>query len=91
MFQPAYNYFKKTANSNHILALKSKESSDESIRLPSASDNSFSLALNHFNTTLQVKPDGHCLKQDKITFTHKQVVNIYLNLNLYIQGAAFRF
>ena len=70
--------------------MKSKESSDESIRRPSASNNNFSLALNHFSTTLQVKSDGHCLKQDKITFTHKQVANIYLNLNLYIQGAAFR-
>ena len=30
-------------------------------------------ALNRINTKLQVKFDGHCLKQDLVTFTHKQM------------------
>ena len=35
----------------------------------------------------------HCLKQDKVTFTYKQLVNIYIvyeiNLRSYLQGADF--
>ena len=30
-------------------------------------------ALNRINTKLQAKFDGHCLKQDLVTFTHKQM------------------
>ena len=30
-------------------------------------------ALNRINTKLQVKFDGHCLKQNLVTFTHKQM------------------
>ena len=35
-------------------------------------------ALNHINTKFGVKLDGHCLKQGKVTFAHKQVVYIYI-------------
>ena len=34
--------------------------------------------LNPISVRLQVKLDERFLKQDKITFTHKQVVNIYI-------------
>ena len=49
--------------------------------------------LNHTNTKLQVKFDGNCLKQEKGTFTHKKVINIYvvyeINLWAFTQGADF--
>ena len=34
--------------------------------------------LQHYFTKIQVKFDGSCLKQEKVTFTHKQEVNIYI-------------
>ena len=50
--------------------------SDESIKPLAASNNSLDCALNSIGTKSWVKFDGSCLKQDKVTFTHKQVVNI---------------
>ena len=63
MLHSTYKYFKKLANSNHI-------------KPPAVSDSSLAPGLNHINTNLRVKFDGHCLKQDKVKFTDKQVVII---------------
>ena len=49
---------------------------DESIKPPDASKNSVAPALSYIRTKFQVKVDGSCLKQDKVTFIHKNVVNI---------------
>ena len=73
-----YRYLKKTGDTDHISAWKSKELSDESIRLPTTSNNNFAPSLNIFGVRARVKLDGSCLKQDKITFTHKAVVSIYI-------------
>ena len=43
--------------------------SNESIKPPAASNISLSPALYHINNKLQVKFDGHCIKQDKVAFT----------------------
>ena len=51
---------------------------DQILTPPSVSNNSLATALNYINTTMRVKFDGSCLKQDKVTFTLKQVVNIDL-------------
>ena len=54
---------------------------------------SYSLALSNINTKLQVKFDGRCLKQDKVTITLEQMVNICIfseiNLWSYVQGVDF--
>ena len=51
--------------------------------------NSLPPGLNHINIKIQIKFDGSCLKQEKMIFTYKKVVNIYIiseiNLWLYIQ------
>ena len=53
--------------------------SDESIQPLSTSDNSLNLGINYFdNAKIRVKFDGNCLKQEKVPFTHKQVVIIYI-------------
>ena len=52
--------------------------SDEIIKPFPAFNNSLIPALNHINTKLRVKFDGSCLKQEKVTFTHKEVDNIYI-------------
>ena len=45
---------------------------------PAASNNSLFLALNYIKTKLRVEFGGSYLKQDKVTFAHKQVVNVYI-------------
>ena len=57
---------------------QSKGLSDESIKPPSTSDNSLTATINYYNAQkIRVKFTGSCLKQDKITYTHKKVVIIY--------------
>ena len=34
--------------------------------------------LNYYGSKIRVKFNGSCLKQDKITYTHKEPVNIYI-------------
>ena len=61
----------------HISTWKSKGLSDESIRPPPTFDNSLAPSLNYIIARPRVKSDGQCFKQDKVAFTHKNVVNIY--------------
>ena len=66
--------------------------SDESIKPPALSDNSLPLFL-YIDFRLRIKFDGQCLKQDKVTFNHKTVLNIYIvyeiNLWPFKQSADF--
>ena len=40
--------------------------------------------LNYINTKSQVKIDGSYLKQDKVTYFHIKVVNIYIVYKIYL-------
>ena len=71
-------YFKRVVNSDYILEWKSKELSDESIKSPSASHNFLNASLNYLVAKITVRFSGSFLKQDKITYTHGTVVNIYI-------------
>ena len=77
VFHSVHRYL-KNANSNHICACKPTRMSGESIKLSVASNNSLIPALSYININIEAKFDGSCLKQDKGTFTHKKVVNIYI-------------
>ena len=70
------------ANTNHISAWKSKGLSDESINSPAASNDSLDPVLHYIKTKVRVKLDEIYLKQDKVTFTHKKVVNIYIGFEI---------
>ena len=87
VFQAVYRHLKKIANSNNILAWKSKWLSYESVTTPVSSNNSHDPVLNYINTKSWVKFDRICLKQDRATFTNKNVVIIYIvyeiNLRLF--------
>ena len=74
VFQPIYRYF-KTSNSD--FSWTSKGFSNESITRPSAPNNFRTPSLNYLGTKIRVKFTGSCLKQDKITYTHGKIVNIY--------------
>ena len=76
VFQPIIRYFKVITNTDYISSWKSKGLSAESIKPPTTSDNSLTPELSYYDYNIRVKFTGSCLKQPKITYTHKKVVNI---------------
>ena len=50
--------------------------SDESIKPPATSNNSLAPVLSYIVIKVRGSFDGSCLKQHKITFGHKSVMNI---------------
>ena len=51
---------------------------DESIKPPAMSYNKLASSLNCIGVRPITTFDGYFSKQDKVTFTHKKVVNIYV-------------
>ena len=81
-FLPIFRYFKVNAIynvANYVLSWKSRGLSDETSKPPSTFDNSITPSINYINNIdkLKVQFTGSCLKQDKVTFNHGKVVNIY--------------
>ena len=73
---------------DYILSWKSKGLSDETIKPPATSDNSLTPAISYYYASkIRVKFTGNCLKQDKITFNHGKVVNIYIVCELGASGS----
>ena len=85
VFQPMYRYFKIITTTDYISSWKSKGLSGESIKPPTTSDNSLTPALNYYVTKTSVKSTGSRLKQSKISYNHRKVVNIYI---IYELGAS---
>ena len=66
-------------NTDCISSWKCKGLSSESIKPPTISDNSLTPELNYYDDLkVRVKFTGSCLKQPKVTYTHKTIVNIYI-------------
>ena len=82
VFIPISRYFKVrlvVGVIDYALSWQSKGLSSESIKAVSTSNNSLPPALDYYDTSkIRVKFLGSCLKQDKSTITHKNIVNIYL-------------
>ena len=72
VFQPMYKYFEKIANTDNISEWKSIGWSDE---IP---DNTLAPELIYYGQRMYVKFNGSFLKQDKVTFNHGKIVNIYI-------------
>ena len=104
IFEPLKKYFKVGFNNlYYVLSWTSKGLSNESIKPPTTSDNSLTPILNYYGTKTKVSFDMSCLKQDKVTFNHGKIVNIYIvygiirianingnrNSNLTVQNALF--
>ena len=51
---------------------------DENITAPTTSDYSLNPQLSYYGTNTRVEFKGSCLKQDKITYNHRKVVNNYI-------------
>ena len=69
VFQPISRYFKVITNTNYASSRESKWLPDENITVPTTS---------YFDTKTRLKFRGSCLKQDKSTFNHGKIVNIYI-------------
>ena len=82
VFLPIFRYFNINMinnNTNYVLLWKTKGLSDETIKPPTASDNSLTPTLSYYYPSkIRVKFAGSCLKQDKVIFHHGKVVNIYI-------------
>ena len=73
-----YRYFKRVANSDYVLEWKSKGLSDKSIKSSSAPHSFLNPSLNYLGTKTKIRFSRSCSKQDKITYTHGKIVNIYI-------------
>ena len=63
---------------NYIYFWKSKRLSDEYITAPTTIDYSLNSQITYLDNKIRVEFTRSCLKQDKITYTHGKVVNIYI-------------
>ena len=89
IFQPIYRYFKAfsiTQYLEYVSEWKSKGLSSESFKAFSTFDNGLNPTLNYYGTKMRVKFTGDCLEQQKITYTHGKVVNIYIIYSLGSSG-----
>ena len=83
IFQPISRYLKFVTNSQNISSWRSKGLSDEEIKVV----NGLYPSVNYVNDKLRLKFEGSCLAQTKVTYTHKNIVNIYI---VYEIGATTR-
>ena len=67
-----------SGSGNYIYYWKSKELSDKRINFIKTPDYGTTPKLNYFGTKTRAEFNGSCLKQDKITYTHEKIVNIYM-------------
>ena len=80
-FQPMQRCFKRIAgvgSGNYIYLWKSKGLSDERINSNTASNHSITPKLSYDDTKTGVKFSRSSLKQDKVTYNHGTIVNIYI-------------
>ena len=81
VFQPIYRYFRRiigVASGNHIYFWKSIGLSDERRNCNTASNYTITPELSFSGTKTKVEFNGSCLKQDKVTYKHGKIVNIYI-------------
>ena len=74
--QPINKCFKVITGTDYVSSRKSKGLSAETSKPTTTSDNSLTSVLNYYGTKMRVKFTGSCLKQQNISYTHGEVVNI---------------
>ena len=85
IFQAIYRCFKVfsiTQYLEYVSEWRSKGLSNESFKAISTSDDSLNPTLNYHGAKIRVKFTGDCSKQQKITYNHGKVVNIYIVYSL---------
>ena len=75
VFLPMRKYFKLNSVvgvTDYVLSWQYKGLSNESVKPPTTSNNSLNPRLSYNGTKIKVQFTGSCLKQPKLTFTHKK-------------------
>ena len=85
VFQPLNNYLTFISSTKYILSSKSKGLSNETIKPVATSDNSFTPSNYYYADKIRVKLNGSILRQPEISYTHLNIVNIYI---VYESGAS---
>ena len=65
-------------NGEYINFWKSKSLSNERINSITASNYSITQESSSYGSKIRARFNGSCLKQDKTTYTHGKIVNIYI-------------
>ena len=81
VFQPICRYFRRiigVGSVNYIYFWKSIGLSDERLNSNTASNYTITAELSYYGTKIRVEFNGNCLKQDKVTYNHGKIVNIYI-------------
>ena len=79
VFQWMHRYFKMiVGNGSYIYSWKSKGLSGEKINSIKTSNHGITPNLSYYGTRTRVELNRSCLKQDKVTFNHAKIVNIYI-------------
>ena len=76
-----HRYFRKivgVGNHNYMYFWKSIGLSDERLDSIAASNYTITPELSFYGTKTRVEFNGSCLKQDKVTYNHGTIVNIYI-------------
>ena len=87
IFQPLYKYFKVLPNTGYILSWKSKGLSIETIKSHTTSpvtkiDYDLIPTVSYSGTKTKLKFTASYLKQDKSSYNHGKIVNIYIVYDL---------
>ena len=80
VFQPVYKYFKIFVEDSvaYISSLESKELSNEKISSTTASNYNQAPKPVYDNARIKLSFNTDLLKQDKVTYNHGPIVNIYI-------------
>ena len=71
-----YRYFRLIKNTSNFLSWQSKGLSNENF---DPRNTNFSPSVDYVGNKIRIKFNGSCLKEsDKISYTHKKIVNIYI-------------
>ena len=76
---PNFNNARWSGLTNRIKGCESKGLSNEKIKPPIKANNSLSPKLIRIcNSRIRVRVKGSCFKQDKVTFTSRNAVNLFI-------------
>ena len=75
------------SNTDYVSSWKSKRLSAGNITSANTSNNSLTPAFSYYGTKTRVRFNGSSLKQPKISYTLKNVVNVYIVYELGASGS----
>ena len=87
VFQPIIRYSKVIDNTKYISSWKSKVLSDKTIKPPLTSDNCLLPLIDYLGNKIRLRFNPKILKQQKPSYTHSIIVNIYTVYELCASGS----